>query len=163
PDEIERAEVSLTDLEPQDCNGFLKAGHAMADHQRWGRAVAFCRQASLLQPNVPQPYADALGYAELQEDPEARAWAAGHLLRQDWPVDNAKLQAKAKDKTEALAQKLAAANRKAESDRLLGTLAKAQERDLVIKLNWQGNADLDLKVQEPCGSACSSLNRQTVG
>jgi len=28
---------------------------------------------------------------------------------------------------------------------------------------YQGEADLDLKVKEPCGSVCSALNRQTVG
>src|SRR5262249_7391859 len=35
--------------------------------------------------------------------------------------------------------------------------------DLVIKINWQGDADLDLHVVEPTGSVCSPLNRQTVG
>ena len=35
--------------------------------------------------------------------------------------------------------------------------------DLVIKLSWQGEADLDLKVVEPTGSKCWALNRVTVG
>src|SRR5262249_46614468 len=38
-----------------------------------------------------------------------------------------------------------------------------QQRDLVIKLAWVGEADLDLKVKEPTGSVCSALVRQTVG
>jgi hypothetical protein len=38
-----------------------------------------------------------------------------------------------------------------------------RQRDLVIKLAWQGEADLDLQVEEPNGSVCSVLNRQTVG
>ena len=32
-----------------------------------------------------------------------------------------------------------------------------------MRLVWQGDADLDLKVTEPTGSVCSWLNRQTVG
>jgi hypothetical protein len=38
-----------------------------------------------------------------------------------------------------------------------------QRRDLVIHLAWQDKADLDLKVEEPSGSVCSWLQRQTVG
>src|SRR5206468_7553210 len=36
-------------------------------------------------------------------------------------------------------------------------------RDLVVKLTWQGEADLDLRVEEPSGSFCSALTRQTIG
>jgi hypothetical protein len=38
-----------------------------------------------------------------------------------------------------------------------------RRRDIVIRLSWQGEADLDLKVEEPTGSVCTWLNRQTVG
>src|SRR5439155_9232605 len=47
-EEIERAEASLADLAPHDAEGFLRASHAMAEHKRWDRALAFCRQAALL-------------------------------------------------------------------------------------------------------------------
>ena len=36
-------------------------------------------------------------------------------------------------------------------------------RDLVIQLLWSGESDLDLKVREPVGSTCWSLNKQTSG
>jgi hypothetical protein len=61
-----------------------------------------------------------------------------------------------------LATKLAGGNKDA-AERLKAALGKATERDLVLRLVWQGQADLDLKVQEPNGSVCSWLNRQTVG
>ena len=32
----------------------------------------------------------------------------------------------------------------------------------MVKLVWQGEADLDLKVAEPTGSVCTPLNRQTI-
>ena len=41
------------------------------------------------------------------------------------------------------------------------TVQGQQQRDLVIKLSWQGEADLDLKVKEPSGSVCSGAS-QTV-
>jgi len=42
-------------------------------------------------------------------------------------------------------------------------VGQRQQRDLVIKLVWQGAADLDLKVEDPSGSTCSALQKQTVG
>jgi len=163
PEEIERAEMSVADLEPLDAQGFLQAARALAHDKHYNQALAFCRQAALLEPNVPYPYRDALGYAELARDSKAMEWAAGALLQQDWPVNNQELRDKAIQKLEALARALEKAGRTEEGQRLRDVAAARQRRDLVIKLVWQGEADLDLKVQEPTGSTCWVLNRQTVG
>ncbi len=162
-EDIERAEVSTADLEPKDAQGYLQAARAVAQDERYGLALAFCRQAALLEPGTPHAYADALNYAELAKDPKAMDWAAGNLIRQDWPVNNKKLQDRAGQKIESLVKLLEQGGRKEESERLLGDIADRKRRDLVIKLRWQGEADLDLKVIEPTGSVCTSLNRQTIG
>jgi tetratricopeptide (TPR) repeat protein len=161
-EEIERAELSATDMEPADHEGYLQAARALAQDKRYDRALAFCRQAAQLQPNIPYAYADALTYAELAQDAKAMEWAAGNLLRQDWPVNNKDLQARALQKLEALATALSS-DRKDEAQRLLDTMQRQRRRDLVIQLLWQGSADLDLHVQEPSGSTCWTLNRQTIG
>jgi hypothetical protein len=163
PDEIERARVSAIDLEPADAKGFVKASKGLADQKRYDRAVAFCRQAALLEPNVPDPYAETLLYADLAKDPGAMEWAAGGLLRQDWPVDNQELHLKAQSKLKELAQALERGNRKADAQRMLQAVSRLNDRDLIIALNWQGDADLDLEVTEPIGTVCSFLQRQTPG
>src|SRR5262249_40397711 len=161
-EEIERAETSLADLEPQDAEGFLKASKAMADHKRWDRALAFCRQAALLEPGAPKVYADALNYAEMAKDTGAMEWAASNLLRQDWPVKGDELHRKALDRVEGLTKSLEGTRAK-EADRLQDIVRAGQVRDLVIRLGWGGEADLDLRVKEPSGSVCSCVNRLTVG
>jgi hypothetical protein len=162
PEEIERAETSLADLEPQDAEGFLKASKAMADHKRWDRALAFCRQAALLEPGAPKVYADALNYAEKAKDVDAMEWASGNLLKQDWPVKGEELHLKAKDGVDRLTKALDASRSK-EVERLQEVARKQSQRDLVIRLGWGGEADLDLRVDEPSGSVCSCVNRLTVG
>jgi hypothetical protein len=162
-DEIERAEVSSVDLEPSDAQGYLRTARSLADDGHYVRAIAFCRQAAALNPALPAAYADALGYAELARDVPALQWAAGNLLRRDWPVNNADLHARANQKTEEMTRWLTAERRKAEVTRLNRTVAAAKRRDLVIRLAWQGNAGLDLKVQEPTGSMCWALQPQTIG
>jgi hypothetical protein len=84
-------------------------------------------------------------------------------LRQDWPVGNKDLQSKAIHKAKDLAQTLQRENRQADAATLLGAVESQQQRDLVFKLSWRGDADLDLKVKEPTGSICWVLNRQTIG
>src|SRR6185437_11000621 len=162
-EDIERAEVSTADMEPKDAQGYLQAAQALAEDEKYPLALAFCQQAALLEPGTPHAYADALNYAELARDSKAMEWAAGNLLRHDWPGDNKKLQDRARQKIESLVKLLDQQGRKEEAERLLNAIASKQQRDLVIKLNWQGDADLDLKVIEPTGSACTPLNRQTIG
>ncbi len=163
PEEVERAEVAAADLAPMDAGSMLKASQAMAGNRHYDRAVAFCKQAALVEPNLARPYAEALLYAELAQDSKAMEWAAGNLLRQDWPYDNKLLQARAQQKLDNLVKTLEKNNRKDEAGRLFKAVTEQRQRDLVIKLSWQGEADLDLKVHEPCGSICSAMSRQTIG
>jgi tetratricopeptide (TPR) repeat protein len=167
PKEILRAKLSAVDLEPQDADGFLRASKAMADSGNWKRAIAFCQQAAQLQPNAPYPYADALVYAEKDKNVKAMEWAAGNLLRQDWPVDNLQLQHQAQAKLDALAKLLKGSKRQEDAERVLKSALRLKERDLVIRLSWSpgesGAADLDLEVKEPSGSTCSCLQRLTPG
>jgi hypothetical protein len=163
PEEIERARLSAIDLEPTDAQGYVQASKGLADQKRYDRAVAFCRQAAILEPNVPDPYSEALVYADLAKDAGAMQWAAGGLLRQDWPVENQALHVKAQSKLHELAQALEHSNRKADAQRMVEAVSRLNDRDLIVELNWQGSADLDLEVTEPIGTVCSFLQRQTPG
>lgn len=163
PDEIERAQLSAVDLEPQDAGGYLRAGKSMATAKRYDRALAFCRQASLLEPDSSDPYADALLYSEMAKDARTMEWAATNLLSRDWPEGASQLHDKARDRLRTLGRVLAAERRAAEADRLSTAADRSRARDLVVKLSWQGQADLDLEIREPVGTTCSFLQRQTPG
>jgi hypothetical protein len=136
----------------------------MAENKRWDRAVAFCRQASLIAPDAPQPYADCLGYAREAKDVEAMEWAYGNLVKHDWPTQNDQLHGKAQDELKRLKDVLQK-EKNVDADKLLrlDSARRNLERDLVIKLSWQGQADLDLEVKEPIGTICSFQQRQTPG
>src|SRR5947209_11624725 len=90
-------------------------------------------------------------------------WAAGGLLKQDWPAQNKELQLKAQQKLDSLAKALADKNKGEEAKRLREAVNVQRRRDLVIKASFQGEANIDLKVKEPTGGVCWSLNRQTIG
>jgi hypothetical protein len=161
-EEIERAEVSAADREPLDANGYLQAARALAEDKHLEQALGFCRQAAVLTPGLPFAYADATRYAEQARDVKAMQWAAGNLLKQDWPVRNQEMQTLATQKLESLARLLEKEGRQADAQALVKAVEAQRRRDLVIRLAWQGEADLDLKVEEPTGSFCSIMQKQTV-
>jgi tetratricopeptide (TPR) repeat protein len=165
PAEIERAYLSLTDLEPTDPKAYLKAAQAVSELGHIDRAVAFCKRAADLEPNLPSPYANALVYAERATDVKADVveWAAENLLRRDWEKDGLDYHARAKDKASKAIKLLDAAGRTSEADRLRRLITDDGQRDLVIELLWQGSADLDLVVAEPNGSVCSATHPRTTG
>jgi hypothetical protein len=161
PAEVERAETSVAALEPLDSQGFLKAAQAMADQGHYDKALAFSRQAALLEPNVPYAYADALVYAGKSKDSDAVAWAAGNLARRDWPMKNQEYQLKAKESIRSLTAKM---ERKADIEKMHAAMERDAQRDLSIKLSWTGtDGAYSLRVKEPSGSICSFLNRQSIG
>ena len=161
PAEIERAEVALADLEPRDADGYLKASRGMANLKRFDRAVALCRQAALVDPSNSRALEQGLRFSEIASDADGMAWAAGGLLKQEWPERNTELQGLAKRSLEAMAHRLGQQNRPEDRTRLLGNAAEQGRRDLVVHLSWLGDADLDLEVKEPTGSTCSTLTRRT--
>ncbi|MGE3803304.1 MAG: hypothetical protein AB7K24_01380, partial [Gemmataceae bacterium] len=162
-EDIERAELSVVDLEPQDAQGYLKASQAMADNKRWDRAVAFCKQASLLDPSSPRPLADGLVYAEKARDVEGMVWAASNILSRDWPEENGKLHDDALSHLDRLKSVLKEANDNAKAERMVEVVNENRQRDLVVTLTYQGEAGVDLLVKEPIGTECSFRQRQTSG
>ncbi|HLW68848.1 MAG TPA: hypothetical protein VKS79_26285, partial [Gemmataceae bacterium] len=168
PAEIERVRLSCIDLDPTSPQAYLKAAKAVADLGQPERAVAFCKQASALRPDLADPYANALVYVQKsmdqkggKVDSDAAQWAIGNLLRQEWSTDKELYYNQAASALKSVKAKLESENRAADVDRLNAAVSEQLHRDLVIELRWQGQADLDLRVIEPIGSTCSNYQKQT--
>lgn len=157
------AETSAAELEPLDSLGFIKAAKSLMANKSYDRALAFLHEAARLAPDTSAPYVEALLCAELGRDRRAMEWAAGNLLKRDWSANSKVLHAKANQKVDALAAWLDEAGRKDEAISMRENVAVARQRDLVIKMSFQGEGSLHLRVKEPSGSECTSYNRQTIG
>ena len=165
-EEIERAKLSAIDLSPKSPHAYLKAAQAMEDMGNPDQAVAYCRLAARLEPNLPDAYVNGLAYASDKKatlNADVSAWMAGKLLGQDWTTDTADYHFRAREHLKDISARLAAESRLDEAKKVQDVLSNEKRRDLIIQLLWQGPSDLDLKVREPIGSTCSSLNKQTGG
>lgn len=165
PAEVERAALSAVDLDPTDAKAYLKAAKAENELGHVKAAVAFCQRAAEIEPNLPNPYANALVYAERSDDVQADVvhWATENLLRREWTDDGIDYHKQAADRASKIAAKFAKAGKQADADRLQKALTAEKTRDLVVELRWQGGADLDLFVIEPSGSTCSAVAKRTTG
>ena len=166
PDEIRRARLSAVALDPTDAEGFLTAARTLAENGQHDRALAFCRQAAQLEPNLERSYEEALTYAEKAKDARSMEWAAGNLLRQDWPVENQFVHLKAQTRLSSLASSLDSDKRSTDADKLRAAVTRMKERDLVINLTWETSqepAEMELIVKESTGATCSYEQKQTPG
>jgi tetratricopeptide (TPR) repeat protein len=161
PVEVERAAVSAIDLDPTNPRAYLKAAKVEADLNNHDQAVAFCQRAAKFGPEQPQPYANALAYAEKAKGvtSDTVEWAASNLLRRDWPADGIDYQQKVR---EEYLPKFADRFR-GKADKLSRLVTEQIQRDLIIELAWQGTADLDLVVVEPSGAVCDATHKRTTG
>ncbi|MGF1578229.1 MAG: hypothetical protein ACFCD0_02575 [Gemmataceae bacterium] len=167
PEELQRLRLSALSLEPDDVSGFLRAANTLADQKDYRRAVQFCRQASVIQPNLASPYIAALDYAELGKNIDDMIWAANQLLSQDWPIDNDAIHAKVEAKIESLVRTLEGEKHAKDVQRLKQAVKRTQIRDLVIRVRWEegksGVSEIDMEVREPNGSLAAHEHRQTPG
>lgn len=164
PIEVERAAVSAIDLDPTSAKAYLKAAKAEANLKNHNVAFAFCKRAAECSPNDPLPYANALAFAEFATDVKSDAvmWAADNLLKRDWNTsDGIDYHKQVNERLPKLEAKLKAGGQNVAV--LTKAITEQNQRDLVIELRWQGNADLDLIVVEPSGSTASALNTRTTG
>lgn len=163
-EEIERARVSAIDLAPKSPDAYLKAAKAMSGLGDVQRALKFCKAAARVEPNMPDPYINALVFAtdnKTNLDAADSIWIAGNLLGRDWVIDAPEYHLRAKEFLKNSATRLMAENKLVDAKAVQSALENEKNRDLVIELLWSGIADLDLKVREPIGTYCTSLNKQT--
>lgn len=162
PEEIEKALLSSVDRQPAASGGYLQAAAAMAKHGKWQRALEFTRQAAAQSPGSPVAYVRGLSYALSAQDAPAMKWAAEGLLGRDWPTD-LDLHGLAVTKAQQLAASLTKAGKADVAETLANVASQAKVRDLVVRVTWQGEADVDLEVAEPVGTTCSYVHRQSPG
>jgi hypothetical protein len=162
-EEIERVVLSLSDFGGADFDSMMYSAAYLIRFERREAALRLYRQSSQLAPERAEPYILALNHARHVRDARAVEWASCGILRYAWTRDCVELHRDAENAALEAEQWLLRAGDKEGAERLKSAVAEAHERDLVLRLTWSGNADLDLIVEEPAGTVCSFENRDSPG
>ena len=160
-DEIKRTLLSAADVLSESPDAQYRVARALARHGLKETAIRLYRDIADKAPEVPQPYAESLDLAADIGDVATVTWAATTILSQAWVGVHDELHKKARSRTAELEQRLRKEHRTKEADALVEQVRLADTRDLVVRITWQGDADIDLKVLEPLGTVCSVQNRLT--
>jgi len=169
-EEIERVVLSAVDFmnTPADLMHvgvyLARLGQGDADHRLTRRALLIFRQVAQLQPIWPEPYMHGLKAARRLDDLEGIQWATLGILSRAWTNDQVEVWKRGLYAAYDTLDTLRAQKRTREAKQFEAALDQAVIRDCVARISWNGNADLDLLVEEPSGTVCSLRNpRSTAG
>ncbi|WP_437201324.1 hypothetical protein [Planctomicrobium sp. SH664] len=162
-EDVERVVLSLSDFGNVDYESMMLSGAYLTRFGRKSAALSLYRQSARLFPERPEPYLLGLKLAQSLESVEEIEWAASGILRNCWEEDQ---KSRRRDAENALLEQIRQLQKKgnsAQAATLQQTLASAKSPDVEVRLEWHGDADLDLQVEEPGGAICSLESRQTTG
>ncbi len=161
-DDIERALMSAADFtdDPQ-------AKLAMADYlSRMGyekRAVDLYQQVGETHALHTDTFEKALNVSQYIKDGEAAEWASLGILRRAAQRNEMTLWKRAHRVAQSRLAELRANGEQKAADEFSAELADALRRDLLVIVRWNGDADVDMIVEEPGGTTCSLHNPRTAG
>lgn len=154
-EDVERAMMSRVDFSTTDVSSLLLSSAFLVRLGGEEQALHLYRQASRIDPTRAEPYVLGLSIARKLKDYKAVEWAATGVLTHAWTKDRNKRHVAAEDSAADAQRELVEAGRSKEAEQLAAAVAEAKRRDLVLRLEWSGDGDLDLEVEEPLGTKCS--------
>lgn len=161
--DIERVLMSSQDLIDGDVASTMKLAGYLAKFERYDRAIEMYRQAAFLNPSNPEPYLLALELARRSRNPDAVVWSAPEVVSYAWGKDREPLRQKAEQAAADAIPQLVKDGKIAKALQLQEAMQKARRLDLVVRLEWNGQGDVDLLVEEPSGAVCSMSTPFTPG
>ena len=162
-EDVERVLLSQVDLSGTDVHSMVYSGAYLTRFGAERKALELYRQASQVEPTRPEPYVLGLKLAVKLKDADSIRWAACGILINAWTKDHERLHRAAEDAAADAIRSLRQSGQTAQADAFAAAIAEAHQRDLVLKLSWVGQGDLDLIVEEPWGTICSLDNPQSTG
>lgn len=161
--EVERALLSRIDFSATDVSTTLFSAAYLTRFGAKDQAIKLYKQAAEIEPTRPETYVLALRLARDLKDYDTIAWAAPGVLRTAGTKGDEPLHRDAEDAALDAERGLKAVGRKSDADALRAAMAQARTRDLYVRLQWAGDGDLDLSVEEPLGTICSVIDPQSQG
>lgn len=162
-EEVERALLSSLDVGNKDYESTMYLAAYMVRFNREDRGLSLYREASKINVERPEPYLLGLRLARKMKDVPGIEWGVCGVLRYAWGKDHDAQQKEAQHAAADALKILKDQKDPARTEEFQRALAEAKQRDLYIRVDWNGDADLDLSIQEPGGGVCNSETSRTAG
>ncbi|NCY02446.1 MAG: hypothetical protein EBX36_05930, partial [Planctomycetia bacterium] len=153
-EEVERALLSTAEFATGPAD-LLALANYLARFGSPARAIRLCKQVTNLDPENREAYALAMTLAARGEDLHTLRWACPGVLAHEWPADQREIFTRAARLAKTTVDALEKAGRQEEAVAFRAAVDRALVRDVELELAWNGDADIDLIVEEPPGTVCS--------
>lgn len=160
--EIRRVLLSSIDF-GADVDAAIKIGKYLSAQGMKKDALSVFHDAHRSNPMLKEPLELGLEISLDIQDQEGIRWASTGILSQAWTDDHVPMIQKALIAAEAAYTRLKNAKETAKMAAFEQELNQAQLRDLMVRVVWTGDADIDVSVEEPTGSVCDKSNPRTLG
>ncbi len=162
-EEVERALLSTAEFASSPAD-LLALANYLARFGSPGRAIRLCKQVTNLDPANREAYALAMTLAARSDDAATLRWACPGVLSHEWPADQREIFTRAARLSKLTIDALEKAGHADEAADFRARVDRALVRDIELELSWNGDADIDMIVEEPPGTVCSlSSPRSTSG
>ncbi|NDC64765.1 MAG: hypothetical protein EBZ59_12480, partial [Planctomycetia bacterium] len=156
-EDVERALLSTADFASTPVD-LLALAQYLARFGSVTRAIRICRQVAAVDPANREAYALAMSLAARSDDVSTLRWACPGVLAHEWPSDQQEIAVRAARLARASIDTLEKAGKAADAAAFRTAVDEALIRDIDLELSWNGDADVDLVVEEPSGSVCSAAS-----
>ncbi|MEQ1830039.1 MAG: hypothetical protein ABL921_29025, partial [Pirellula sp.] len=159
-EEIGRVLLSSIDF-GGDEEAAIKIAKYLAAHGMKREALNVFHDVYQVNPMLKEPLEAGLRLSLELEDQNSIQWVCTGILSQAWTDDHMPLIEKA---TIAAKANFIRLNNNKETMKAYAfgqELKQAQKRDIVVRVVWTGNADIDVSVEEPTGTICDKTNVRT--
>ena len=161
--EVERALLSAADFSAS-ATELLALANYLARFGSLKQAIRVCKQVTRLDPANREAFAIGMSLAARADDVPSLRWACAGVLAHEWPADQRDVAARAGRLAKTTIEKLRQAGKAEEAAAFQAAIDEALVRDLEVEISWNGDADIDLLVEEPPGTVCSqAASRSTSG
>lgn len=160
--EIERSLLSAVDFAetPDDILNVATQLETIGSREA---ALRLVRNVSATDPLRREPYMIGLRLATKLDDVDALQWATTGILGGAWPPQFSDTVERAKLVAKATHRRLVEEGKTDQASQLADSLRQATSNDVVVRVSWTGEADIDVAVEEPSGTICAMDNISSPG
>ena len=160
--EIRRVLLSSIDF-GGDVDAAIKIGKYLSGQGMKKEALSVFHDAHRSNPMLKEPLELGLEISLEIQDQEGIRWASTGILSQAWTDDHVPMIQKALFAAEAAYIRLQKAKETSKAAAFEQEMKQARLRDVMVRVVWTGDADIDVSVEEPTGSVCDKSNPRTLG
>lgn len=156
--DIDRVLLSRIDFADGNEAQMFVTASVLSQFGAYEQAMNLCREAAKRNPWQPTTWSMAKSIADRSKDQNSIIWSRLGVLRYVWGLNHEIDHREARAVLQEIVEGIEDSQQRQQLEQQIRV---ASLRDLRIRIEWVGDADLDLMVTEPNGQTCSFKNGLT--